>query len=455
MGGQGRDVLQNRAVGCCHRGCFLLWAGRRHKERSRQGTRTMGRPSTASEAEAASSASQGRRLLASLTPGGKGRLGVAHVATEAGSRGPQGQEVAMITTESVQVPGGSGTLPESPELATFSTECSSSGPPLLGLSANAGQRSNQGAWVDAKLNPLLTLAKKAPEEAGRATARSTVAALAAVATPPTTTDNMTADTRSTADEEQAREEVYKDSLCEPMEVLRLAKEVEQEALREMEEAMQLMREVHKRRAEEMAVKNAKEEQSRGSSNQPSTPALPAETLAVPPESSPKDALGGPRSIASVSQQQETQDPGDLHLWRHVADASAARSPLQQACGKRKGHQVVSLKASVHQGHSDTSRHAYDYADILEDRKSFHRAMQAYRTPRIAEEGTDQDSDGLASYAARNRGAGHTVLLDSSQVVSGTVSCPLASLCLWTCDLCFEKEAEESGPKVSHSKPIAI
>jgi len=484
MVGQQHDTLQDRAVGCCHKGCFLFWARRRHRERRRQGTTAKHWPSTASKVEAASSASQGGQHLASLTPvGGTGRPCGTEVAAEAGSNGPQRRQVTMTSAkDSMKLPGVVQSLRD--------------GPLALGPSIDAaGPRLNQGGGcndrrvaVHAKLNPPVTVAEKVQKEAGRPIAGN-IAPVLAFATPAIVTDDKTIDARSTFDEEQ----VYKDSLCEPMVVLRLAKEAEQEALREMEEAMQLMREVTKRRME-MATKNAKGGHCSSGSNQRLNAVWPADSLGVPPVSSTEaatkelqaatpdlqrgpqqyehslraqagkahndarvgdteeDALGGPQNAANVPQQWENQDPGNLHSRGHSADASAARPPLQQACGKRRGHQVIPLKSSVHQGYSAASRDAQDYANILEDRKSFHRAMQASRTPQILEEDVDHDRDAPASFRPRRRGAGHTVLLDSSQVVSGSVSCPLASLFSWTCNMCLQ---EEKVPELQASqlKPI--
>jgi len=428
--------------------------------------------------------------------------------------------VAMITVkESVKLSsGGNGRLLESPELATFSAECSSSGALTLGPSVDAagprlnsrapltlgpsvdpaGPRSKQNGpcnnrrgAVHAKFNPPVMVAENVPKEAGRLIAGN-VAAASAIATPTTVTDD---ETISSLHEEQAREEVYKDSLCEPIQVLRLAKEAEQEALHEMEEAMQLMREVTKRRMQGMAAKNAKGGHCNGSSNQTLKAALPVDSLGVPPVSSTEaateefqtvtpdlprisrcsqqhehslstaagqahngayvgdweeDSLGGLQIAAKVLQQRENQDPGNLHSKGCSPDTSVARSPLQQACGKGRGHQAILLKSSVH----PASRHAYDYVEILDDGKSSHRAMQASRTPQILEEGTHHDNDAAESWRPRMRKPRHAVVLDSSQVVSGSVSCPLASVCLWTCNMCVEKE-EVSEPMVSQLKAIAI
>lgn len=489
--GRQHDALQPRS--CCHGGCFLLLTGRQRREVRRQGIIT-----------------QGQQPFATLVPGDTGRLSVAEVSAKTGHNDSQRREVATGTPkESVKLPGGgSGTLLESsPEFATFSTECSSSGPFASGTGANvAGPKINQVGWdngrvaADAKLIPPLTDTEKLPKEAERAMAGNAVTL--ATATPATVKDNMTIDIRSsvkdtmtidTRSTNEDEEQVYTDSLCEPVEVLRLAKETEQEALHEMEEAMKLMREVHKRRMEEMAAKTSKDRHSSVVSKQPLKATSPADSLGEPPVNSTKaatkelqaankdfqrlrqqhrnslttpagqaysdakeDSPGGPQYVACVLQQEENQDLEDFHSRRHDADVSAARAPLQQACGKRKGHQVIPLKASMHQGRSDANRYANDYAEILEDRRSYQRAMQVSRTPRIPEEDTgDLDSDAVISLpgATRNRMAGHTVLLDSSQVVSGTVSCPFSSLCAWTCDVCLGED--QPVPKPKAVRPISI
>lgn len=405
MFGQQHDASQAQTVGCCHQGCFLIWAGRQHRARRRQGTTAEGRQSTSSKVEAASSPPQGSGVqpLAFRTPaGGTGRPSVAEVAAEAGPNGPQRREVAMITTkESVKRPGGGDgtfTLPESHEPATFSTEHSLSGPLAMGPNVGAaGPWLNHGGCNDrhvaahARLNPSATVA---------------------------VTDDKTFATRSTVDGEQPREEVYKDSLCEPTDILNLAKEAEQQALREMEEAMLLMREVTKRRME-MATKNAK---------------LPADSLGVPPVSSTEAAT---REVQAVNpdlqrisrhpQQHENSlsaPAGQVHNDARVGDTEevALGSPLNAA-------------NLLQQGRSAASSPAYEFAVFQEE------PLQASHTPPILEEGTGFDIDAVASVRAstRRKKKGHTVLLDSSQVVSGSVSCPFSSLCFSACNMCFEEE----------------
>jgi len=362
----------------------------------------------------------------------------------------------------VKLPGGSSsTLLESPELATLSTECSSSGPLALGPSVNAaGPRLNQGGCddrrvaVNVRLNPPETAAaEEIRKEAKRAIAGNIAAALALG-----TKSDMKDDVIMSAGD---GEQVYKDSLCEPMEVLRLAQEAEQEALHEMEEAMNLMRQVTKRRMEEMTAKNAKGYCSSGSNRRclvAEKAGLPADSLRVPPGSSTKAATKELQAadpelqrLARRPQQHGTdEDPWNLPL---PGSMEVARSPLQQACGKRHGHQAIPENFSMHQRAALQSNHATQHAESSEER-SFHRTMQASRTPQIREESTDHDGEIVAHGRVRSsKRARHAVVLDSTQVVSGTVSCPFASFFVSICDLCLLEEVP--GPKANQVEPIIV
>jgi hypothetical protein len=251
--------------------------------------------------------------------------------------------------------------------------------------------------VNVRLNPPETAAaEEIPKEAKRAIAGNIAAALALG----TKSDIEDDEIMSAGNGEQ----VYKDSLCEPVEVLRLAQEAEHEALHEMEEAMNLMRQVTKRRMDEMTAKNAKGYCSSGSYRRclvAEKAGLPAESLGVPPGSSTK---------------------------------------------------AVPENFSMHQRAALQSNHATQHPESSEER-SFHRTMQASRTPQIREESTDHDGDMAHGRVRSSRRARHAVVLDSTQVVSGTVSCPFASFFVSICDLCLVEELP--GPEANQVEPIFV
>jgi hypothetical protein len=54
---------------------------------------------------------------------------------------------------------------------------------------------------------------------------------------------------------------------------------------------------------------------------------------------------------------------------------------------------------------------------------------------VPEDGLDLESNPFpSSHGRKKKKTGQVVMLDSSQVTPAKMSCPFASLCLWTCDV---------------------